>query len=111
MQFANKTCQPYLKYRIGDKMYMDARHFASEKDKKLLDLKNAGLWKIIPNINNKIYKLDIFKILKDAGLTPIFHPWKMHFTLDNAFSGQILPPDPPVKISAKNDDNHKAYKE
>ena len=42
-QFANRTRQPYPKYKIGDKMYVDARYFASEQDKKSLDLKNAGL--------------------------------------------------------------------
>ena len=37
-------------------MYMNARHFAPERDKKLLDLKNARLWEIIQNINNKAYE-------------------------------------------------------
>ena len=41
-QFANKTCQPYPKYKVGDSVYVDARHFVSEKDKKLLNLKNTG---------------------------------------------------------------------
>ena len=40
-QFANKICQPHPEYKIGNKVYVNARHFASEKDKKLLDLKNA----------------------------------------------------------------------
>ena len=92
-------------------MYIDARHFASERDKKSLDLKNAGPWKIVWNIDNKAYKLKISQILKDAGLTPIFHPWKMHFALDDAFPSQILPPGPPIKISAEDDKNHKVHKE
>ena len=91
-------------------MYVDARHFASERDKKSLNLKNAGPWKIIQNIDNKAYKLAISATLKDTGLTPIFHPWKMHLAPNNPFPGQILPSDLPIKISAKNDDN-KAYKE
>ena len=73
-QFANRICQPHSEYKVGDSMYVDARYFASERDKKLLDLKNAGPWKIVQNIDNKAYKLDIPKTLKDAGLTPIFHP-------------------------------------
>ena len=79
--FTNRTCQPHLEYKIGDKVYMDVRHFASEKDKKLLDLKNVGLWEIIQNIDNKAYKLAIPETLKDAGLTPIFHLWKINLTL------------------------------
>ena len=54
-------------------MYVDAGHFVSERDKKLLDLKNARPWKIVQNINNKAYKLAIPETLKDAGLTSIFH--------------------------------------
>ena len=42
-RFANKTCQTHPKYKIGDKIYVDARHFASEQEKKLLNLKNAGV--------------------------------------------------------------------
>ena len=73
-RFANKTHQPHPEYKIDDKVYVDARHFASEKDKKSLDLKNAGPWEIVKNINNKAYKLAIPKTLKDAGVTPIFYP-------------------------------------
>ena len=40
-RFANKIRQPHPKYKISDKVYVDARHFASERDKKSLDLKNA----------------------------------------------------------------------
>ena len=42
-QFANRTRQLHPKYKIGDKVYVDARHFASERYKKLLNLKNARL--------------------------------------------------------------------
>ena len=73
MQFMNKTCQPHSKYKIDDKMYINTKHFISERDKKLLNLKNAGLWKIVRNIDNKDYELGIPEILKAAGLTLIFH--------------------------------------
>ena len=88
---------------------MDARYFASERNKKSLDLKNAKPWEIIQNINNKVYKLKILQTLKDVGFTPIFHSWKMHLTSNNSFPGQILPLDPPIKISTKDDKDHKAY--
>ena len=71
------------------------------KDKKLLNLKNAGLWKIVENIDNKTFKLDILQTLKDTGLITIFYPWKIHFAPNNPFPEQILPPGPPIKISAK----------
>ena len=103
-RFANRGRQPHPEYKIGDEVYVDARHFASERDKKSLDLKNAGPWKIIRNINNKAYELAIPEDLKAAGLNPIFHPWKIHLAPNNAFPGQILPPGPPVLISAEDDE-------
>ena len=109
--FMNKTCQPHFKYKIGDKVYVDARHFASERDKKSLNLKNAGPWEIVQNINNKTYKLKILKTLKNAGLTPIFHLWKMYLAPNNVFLGQILPSSPLIKISTKDNKNHEAHKE
>ena len=99
MRFANKISQLYPKYKIGDKMYVDARHCASERDKKLLDLKNTELWKIVQNINNKAYKLAIPEILKATGLTPIFHLWKIHLAPNNLFPEQILSSNPLIKIS------------
>ena len=89
---------------------MDARYFASKKNKKLLDLKNTRLWKIVQSIDNKAYELAILETLKTAGLMPIFHPWKLHLTLNNPFLEQILLSDPPIEISAKND-KHKDHKE
>ena len=86
-QFVNQDCQPHLEYRIGNEVYVDVRHFASEKSKKSLDLKNAGPWKISRIINNKAYKLEISQHMRDAGLTPIFHPWKLHLAPNNPFSG------------------------
>ena len=84
-------------------MYVDARHFASERDKKFFDLKNMRPWKIVQNIDKKVYKLNIPQTLKDAGLTLIFHTWKMHLASDNVFPDQILLPGLPIEISAKND--------
>ena len=55
-------------------VYVDARHFASEQDSKLLSIKNAGPWKMVWNIKNKAYEVDIPQQMKEAGLTLIFHP-------------------------------------
>ena len=55
-------------------VYVDARHFISEQDSKLLSIKNVEPWRIVRNIDNKAYELEIPQQMKDAGLTPIFHP-------------------------------------
>ena len=71
-------------------VYVDARHFASKRDSKSLSMKNARPWKIVCNIDNKAYELDIPQQMKDAGLTPIFHPWKLHLISAGLFPRQVL---------------------
>lgn len=48
--------------------------------------------------------------MKDAGLAPVFHPWKMQLAPNDPFPGQILPLGPPGLISAEDDIDHKAHK-
>ena len=86
-------------------VYVDARHFVTERDSKSLSMKNAGPWRIVRNIANKAYELDIPQQMKDAGLTAIFHPWKLHLAPSNAFPGQILPPGPPIVVSSGDGDH------
>ena len=64
--WANQNCQPHPEYKVEDMIYVDARHFASERDSKLLSMKNAGPWKIVCNIANKAYEVDIPQQMKDA---------------------------------------------
>ena len=71
--WVNQNRQPHPDYKVGDMVYVDARHFTSERDSKLLNMKNAGPWKIVCNIGNKAYELDIPQQMRDAGLTPVFH--------------------------------------
>ena len=107
--WANQNRQPHPEYKVGDMVYVDARHFASERDSKSLSMKNAGPWKIVRNIGNKAYELDIPQQMKDSGLTPIFHPWKLHLAPSSPFSGQILEPELPILVSSS--DGSKVHKE
>ena len=102
--WANQNRRPHLEYKVGDMVYVDARHFSASKGKsKLLSLKNAGPWKIIRNIANKAYELDILQQMKEAGLTPVFHPWKLHFAPSDPFPDQVLEPGPAIIVE---DDDH-----
>ena len=40
--WANQNCQPHPEYKVGDMVYVDARHFASKRGSKSLSMKNAG---------------------------------------------------------------------
>ena len=55
-------------------VYVNAKHFASERPSRSLSFKNAGPWKIIRIIDNKAYKLEIPDQLKNVGLTHLRRP-------------------------------------
>lgn len=95
---ANQGRQPHPDYKVGDKVYINAKEFAPERPSRSLGLKNVRPWEIIRTIENKAYELAIPQQLKDAGLTPISNPWKLHLAPNNPFPGQVLPPNPPILI-------------
>ena len=108
--WANQNREPHPGYEVSDLVYVDARHFAtSEQNSKSLSMKNAGPWRITCNIANKAYKLDIPQHMRDAGLTSVFHLWKLHLAPTDPFPGQILEPGPPVIVSSSSGD--KAHEE
>ena len=47
--------------------------------------------------------------MKNAGLTPVFHPWKLHLAPSDLFPEQVLEPRPPVLVSSS--DKSKAHEE
>ena len=36
--------------------------------------------------------------MKATGLTPVFHPWKLHLAPTDFVPGQILKPGPPIQV-------------
>ena len=98
MRYANESRAPHPDYKIGDMVYVNTKDFSVDKQSHSLSSKNAGPWKIIRNIDNKAYELEIYEHLKRVGLTPIFHPWKLHLAPTNPFPGQLIEPGPPILI-------------
>ena len=90
-------------------VYVDAKHFANERESKSLSSKNARPWKIIKNIANKAYKLEIPQQIKDASLILVFYPWKLYLALSDAFSDQVLKSGLAILVNS-NDKAHKEWK-
>ena len=40
--WANQNCQSHPKLKVSNMVYVDAKYFSSERDNKLLSMKNAG---------------------------------------------------------------------
>ena len=106
--WANQNRQPHPGYEVDDMIYVDARHFTSKKNSKSLSMKNVGPWKIVCNIENKVYELDIPQQMRDTELTPVFHPWNLHLTPSDLFPRQVLEPGLSVLVSSSN--KNKAHK-
>lgn len=103
-RYANTHRQPHPEYRIGDQVYVDARHFAAERASKSLGYKNAGPWRIKRVIDNKAYELELPDYMVTAGVCSIFHPWKLHLAPRNPYPGQNPDPQPPIMITDPEDD-------
>ena len=95
---ANSSRAPHPDYKVGDWVYVNTRDFSIKKQSRSLSSKNAGPWQITRNIDNKAFELDIPEHLKQAGLTPIFHPWKLHLAPADPFPGQVVKPGPSIMI-------------
>ena len=83
---ANTFKQSHLNYKIEDLVYVNVKNFFFARQSKSLSSKNLESWRIVRNIDNKTYKLNIFKNLKSARIVSIFHSWKLHLTFLNSFS-------------------------
>ncbi|RKF63855.1 hypothetical protein OnM2_022112 [Erysiphe neolycopersici] len=92
----HRTCHP--NYKVGDLVYVNACDIVSTRPHKGLDWKFLGPWKINKVIDNKAYQLEIPKDKLAEGLTPVFHPWKLHPASKISFPGQIHDPDPAISI-------------
>ena len=96
---SNRHRSPHPEYRVGDRVYVDARHFAAERPSVSLGFKYAGPWPIIRIIDNKAYELQLPDHMRAAGVTPVFHPWKLHLAPTNPYPGQAQEPQPPIIVT------------
>ena len=97
---ANTFKQPHSDYKIENLVYVNVKDFFSARQSKSLNFKNFESWRIVKNIDNKAYELNIFENLKSARVVPIFHSWKLHLTSSNSFSEQIIIPKPSILIQS-----------
>jgi hypothetical protein len=54
-------------------------------------------------INSKAYKVKILIHMLNAGVTPIFYPWKLYLALNNLLPGQVADPEPLVIVTNPGD--------
>lgn len=99
-QFSNNRRQPSPAYKVGDKVWLDARHLRTNRSSKL-GHKNMGPFKISQIIHEgSAYKLDLPPTMT---MHNVFHPWLLHPDESNPLPGQHNDSPPPVKIMRDNE--------
>jgi hypothetical protein len=107
---ANQHRQPHPAYRIGDRVFVDARHFKLQRESQSLAPKNLGPWPIIRIIDHKAYEVKLPPQMEEAGVTPVFHPWKLHLASNDPYPGQVEDPEPPILIQdVEDEDPHEEW--
>lgn len=107
---ANKHRVPHPKYEVGDKVFVNTKSFATSRPSKGLDWHWIGPWPITRVIDHKAYELEIPEDRRAAGLTPVFHPWKLRPAPKNPYPGQsIEPPEGDVFFDDDEEEPHTEY--
>lgn len=96
---ANAHRRPHPKYRVGDRVFIDTRHFSNDRTSRSLGFKRIGPCPITRVIDNKAYEVSIPPSLASAGVTNVFHPDKLSLAPTRSFPGQQQSQPPPVMIS------------
>lgn len=106
---ANKQRSPHPNYKVGDRVWVDARDLSSSRPSKGLDWKFLGPWLIKHVIDHKAYELDIPTDRLADGLTPVFHPWKLRLAAAEVYPGQIMEPPRGSLIQEDDEDAHDEF--
>lgn len=95
-QQADSSRHPAPAFQVGDWVMLDARNIKTEKQSRGLDQKNVGPYRIVRNIDNKAYELDLKGDLR--GIFPVFHPWLLHLDPRDPLPEQRRKPQGPVNV-------------
>ncbi|KAI1512404.1 rve multi-domain protein [Pyrenophora tritici-repentis] len=78
--YANQHRQPAPDYRVGDKVYIDARNIPTMRPSRGLSAKSLGPYKVRALPNRYAVELALPDCYKQVH--PVFHPWLLHLDAD-----------------------------
>lgn len=84
---ANRDRHSISKFRVGDKVMLDARYIKTVRPNNFLDYKNLDLYKITRAMNNSAYELDLLQAM--SSLFNVFHSWLLHLDDGRSLQGQV----------------------
>lgn len=83
-------------YKIGQKVFLNAKNFKTKRPCKKLDWKNLGPFTITKIVGSHSYELQLPNDLKSVH--PVFHTSLLRPDPNNPIPGQTNEPNPPVEI-------------
>ena len=96
---ANKHCTPAPVYRVGDKVWLNAKNLQRARPTEKLSARHEGPFNIIEALSPVTYRLELPPSMQNH---PVFHTNLLLPTADNPLPGQRRNPRPPI-TSAKGD--------
>jgi hypothetical protein len=97
--FANAHREAAPAYRVGDRVWLDARHIPTDRPMKKLDYKYFGPFPISKVVSSHSYQLTLPEEMKDYH--NVFHTTLLRPAATDPFPNQQVPERPPVAMDAQ----------
>ena len=99
-EYANRIRSPAPDYKVGDRVWLNARNIRTKRESKKLDWKNLGPYTILNAIGSHAYRLDLPENMK---VHPIFHVSLLRPAAHESdyLPGQLNPPPEAVEVEGE----------
>ena len=87
---------PAPDFKVGDKVFLKAKHFHTTQPSKKLSKKNLGPFEIIPQVRSALFTLQLPDQLR--AVHPVFHVSQLEPEMPNTILNRVQPLPPPIEI-------------
>ncbi|KAI0992022.1 hypothetical protein K3495_g16164, partial [Podosphaera aphanis] len=99
---SNRHRSPPTAYKVGDRVFINARNIKTKRPSKKLDWKNLGPFLITEIVSSHAYRLKLPEDLKS--IHPVFHTSLLRPDPNNPFPGQTNEANPPIEVDSMGED-------
>lgn len=89
---------PQPDFKVGDMVWLNSKNVKTNHPTKKLDYKKLGPFKILEQVNNCSFHLDL---PHDVKIHPVFHVSLLECYVADQIPGRTQPPPPPVIIQGE----------
>ena len=98
---------PALDFKVGDKVFVKAKHFHTTQPSKKLSKKNLGPFEIITQVGRASFTLRLPDQLR--AVHPVFHISQLEPETPNTIPNRVQPPPPPPPIEVDDDFEYEIF--